>query len=83
MSVSGIKTVTATSASLFAGGSAMAGRVFMRARNMDDCVACYIAGRTMEPGETIVLNFDSTAQTPETVYAQSLGRALLVEVTEA
>lgn len=82
MSVAGTKTVTSVSASLFAGASAMVGRVFMRARNMDTCVSCTIAGRTIEPGEYITLSFDSTAQTPETVYAQSNGRALKVEVIE-
>lgn len=80
--ISAIKTVTATSASLFAGASALSGRTFLRARNLDECVAAVVAGRRLEPGETIILNFSSTAQTPETVYASSLGRAISVEVIE-
>jgi|GEM_PF-5647367 len=80
--ISAIKTVTATSASLFAGTSALSGRVFLRARNLDECIAAVVAGRRLEPGEIIKLDFDSTAQTPETVYAASLGRQISMEVTE-
>ena len=80
MTKTGIKTVTNTPAALFAGTEALAGRIFLYARNMDDIMSCIINGRTLEAGEEIKLRF--TAAVPETILAQSKGRAVLIEVQE-
>jgi hypothetical protein len=81
MSISATKTIVNTSAALFAGNAVQANRTFMRVRNMDDCMAIVVGGRTVEPGEVITFNFK--ASTPETVMAYSKGRAVQVEVVEA
>lgn len=81
MSVSGIKTVVATPAAIFAGASALAGRTFMSVRNMDTCVNIKVGGRTLEPGQEIQFKF--AAATAQTVNAYSNGRAVEVEVVEA
>ena len=76
----GTKTVTATAAALFAGTAELTGRTFLYARNLDDIMSCKINGRTLEAGEEIKLRF--TAAVPETILAQSKGRAVQVEVQE-
>lgn len=88
MSISGIKTVISTAGELFAGSSVLVGRLVMVVKNIDDSVAIVVGstltsgkvyGYTVEPGEKERLSFPTAA----TVYAQSSGRSVLVEVTEA
>lgn len=88
MSVSGVKTVVSTAGELFAGSSVLEGRLILVVRNMHDSVAIVVGstlvgtklhGYTIEPGEKEKLVFAE----PTTVYAQSLGCAVPVEVTEA
>lgn len=88
MSIAGRKTVVATASELFAGSSVLAGRLVMIVTNMDDSVAIVVGstltsgkvyGYTIEPGQRERLTFPA----PATVYAQSLGRAVFVEVVEA
>ena len=81
MSISATKTIVNTSAALFAGNSVLANRTFMRVRNMDDCVAIIVGGRTVEPGEVITFSFKPSVA--EIVMAYSKGRAVQVEVIEA
>ena len=78
--VTGTKTITATSAAVFAGSSALANRVFLYVRNLDDCVAITINGRRLEPGEEIKLKLKSTETV--TIYGQSTGRAVQALVQE-
>ena len=78
--ISGIKTLVNTSAEVFAGTSKLSARVFMRVRNLDDSVACVVHGRTLEPGEQILLDFVSS--TVVTVMGYSKGRAVQIEVVE-
>ena len=76
----GTKTITNTAAAVFAGSSALASRVFLYVRNLDDCVAILINGRIVEPGEEIKLKFKASDAT--TIYGQSLGRAVKALVQE-
>ena len=76
----GIKTVTATPAALFAGTAELTGRTFLYARNLDDIMSCKINGRTVEPGEEIKLRFSGVGT--QTILAQSNGRTVQVEVQE-
>ena len=88
MSVSGVKTVVSTAGELIAGSSVLEGRLILVVRNMHDSVAIVVGstlvgtklyGYTVEPGEEKIL----THGEPTTIYAQSLGCAVPVEVTEA
>ena len=78
--VTGEKTITNTSAAVFAGSSVLANRVFVYVKNLDDCVAILINGRIVEPGEEIKLKFKASDAT--TIYGQSLGRAVQALVQE-
>ena len=76
----GIKTITNTAAAVFAGSSALASRVFLYVRNLDDCVAILINGRIVEPGEEIKLKFKASESV--TIMGQSTGRAVRALVQE-
>jgi len=78
--VTGTKTITATSAAVFAGSSALASRVFLYVRNLDDCIAILINGRIVEPGEEV--KFKLKASVVTTIYGQSTGRAVQALVQE-
>lgn len=78
--VTGEKTITNTSAAVFAGSEAMGNRVFLYVRNLDDCIQIKINGRIVEPGEEIKLKFKASDAT--TIYGQSLGRAVKALVQE-
>ena len=78
--VTGTKTITNTAAAVFAGSSALANRVFVYVKNLDDCVAILINNRIVEPGEEIKLKFKASDAT--TIYGQSLGRAVKALVQE-
>ena len=78
--VTGTKTITATSAAVFAGSSALANRVFLYVRNLDDCIAILINGRIVEPGEEV--KFKLKASVVTTIYGQSTGRAVQALVQE-
>ena len=78
--VTGEKTITNTSAAVFAGKSVLANRVFLYVRNLDDCVQIKVNGRIVEPGEEIKLKFKAFDAT--TIYGQSLGRAVQALVQE-
>lgn len=88
MSISAIKTVVSTAASLYAGASELPGRQQMIVRNTSDCIAITVGstltsgkvyGYTIEPQEREIISI----YTPTTIYAQSKGAAVMVEVTEA
>ena len=78
--VTGTKTITNTSAAVFAGSSALASRVFLYVRNLDDCVAILINGRIVEPGEEIKIKFKAAEFV--TIMGQSKGRAVRALVQE-
>ena len=78
--VTGEKTISNTSAAVFAGASVLANRVFLYVRNLDDCVQIKVNGRIVEPGEEIKLKFKASDAT--TIYGQSLGRAVKALVQE-
>jgi hypothetical protein len=78
--VTGEKTITNTSAAVFAGGSVLANRVFLYVRNLDDCVQIKINGRIVEPGEEI--KFKLKASESVTILGQSTGRAVRALVQE-
>jgi hypothetical protein len=78
--VTGEKTITNTSAAVFAGGSVLANRVFLYVRNLDDCVQIKINGRIVEPGEDI--KFKPKASESVTILGQSTGRAVRALVQE-
>jgi len=61
--VTGEKTITNTSAAVFAGESVLANRVFLYVRNLDDCIQIKINGRIVEPGEEIKLKFKASDAT--------------------
>ena len=78
--VTGTKTITATAAAVFAGSSALASRVFLYVRNLDDSVAILINGRIVEPGEEIKLKLKASESV--TIMGQSTGRAVKALVQE-
>lgn len=78
--VTGTKTITATSAAVFAGSSALANRAFLYVRNLDDCIAITINGRIVEPGEEV--KFKLKASVATVIYGQSTGRAVQALVQE-
>ena len=78
--VTGEKTITNTSAAVFAGESVLANRVFLYVRNLDDSVAILINGRIVEPGEEIKLKLKASESV--TIMGQSTGRAVRVLVQE-
>ena len=78
--VTGEKTITNTSAAVFAGESQLANRVFLYVRNLDDCVQIKINGRIVEPGEEIKLKLKASESV--TIMGQSTGRAVRALVQE-
>ena len=80
ITVTGTKTITNTAASVFAGSSVLASRVFLYVRNLDDCVAILINGRIVEPGEEIKLKLKASESV--TIMGQSTGRAVQALVQE-
>ena len=80
ITVTGTKTITNTSASVFAGSSVLANRVFVYVKNLDDCVAILINNRIVEPGEDI--KFKPKASESVTIMGRSTGRAVQALVQE-
>ena len=78
--VTGTKTITNTEAAVFAGSSALANRVFVYVKNLDDCIAILINGRIVEPGEEIKLKLKASESV--TIMGQSTGRAVQALVQE-
>ena len=78
--VTRIKTITNTAASVFADSTILANRVFLYVRNLDDSVAILINGRIVEPGEEIKLKLKASESV--TIMGQSTGRAVRALVQE-
>lgn len=86
--LTGVKTVTATAAEVFAGGSVKANRRMLAIRNDDPVLRCRIGksdvtqqtGFPIEPGATVHIQFDPA--TAVAVYAISEGAALSISVLE-
>ncbi|RKL63007.1 hypothetical protein DXT63_08405 [Thermoanaerobacteraceae bacterium SP2] len=86
--VTGIKTVTATAAEIFAGTSALSGRRKMILKNEDPVLRFRIGSSTVtqqngfpvEPGAVIEIDFDPAVYVP--IYAISEGASLQVAVME-
>ena len=78
--VTGTKTITNTAATVFAGSSVLANRVFVYVKNLDDCVAILINGRIVEPGEEVKFKLKASEST--TIMGQSTGRAVKALVQE-
>ncbi|MDN5345025.1 MAG: hypothetical protein PWQ18_1139 [Clostridia bacterium] len=86
--VTGIKTVTATAAEIFAGTSALSGRRKMILKNEDHVLRFRIGPSTVtqqngfpvEPGAVIEIDFDPAVYVP--IYAISEGASLQVAVME-
>lgn len=84
----GIKTVTATAAEIFAGTSSLAGRKKMLLKNEDPILRFRVGSDTItqqngfpvEPGGVVELDFDPEVVVP--VYAISEGAAIQVAVIE-
>jgi len=87
--VTGVKTVTATAAEIFAGASALSGRKKLLIRNDDQAVRMRVgassvtqqSGFPVEPGAVVEFSFD--AATAKVIYAISEGAAITVEVWES
>ncbi len=78
--VTGTKTITNTEASVFAGSSVLANRVFLYVQNLDDSVVILINRRPVEPGEGIKLKLKASESV--TIMGQSTGRAVRALVQE-
>jgi len=86
--VVGVKTITATAAEIFAGGSVKANRRKLIIRNEDQALRMRIGpstltqqnGYPMEPGATVEIQFDPATAVP--IYAISEGAALNAAVVE-
>jgi hypothetical protein len=84
----GVKTVTATAAEIFAGSSRLSGRKKMLLKNEDPIIRFSIGsssvtqqnGFPVEPGGVLELDFDPLVAVP--VYAISEGAAIQVAVIE-
>ena len=87
--VTGVKTITATAAAVFAGASVLASRKQLGIRNDDTVNRIRIGpsgvtqqnGYPVEPGASAEFRFD--AATAKAIYAISEGAAITVEVWEA
>ena len=87
--VTGVKTVVATAAEVFAGASVLSGRKQLGIRNDDSVNRIRIgpstvtqqSGYPIEPGASAEFRFD--AATAKAIYAISEGAAITVEVWEA
>lgn len=86
--VTGVKTVTATAAEVFAGGSAKSGRSLMLIKNEDPVLRFRIGPSTVnqqtgfpiEPGATAKFKFDPGITVP--IYAISEGASIQMSVKE-
>jgi hypothetical protein len=86
--ITGVATVTATAAEIFAGVARLAGRRKMLIKNEDPVLRIRIGGLSVtqqngfpvEPGAVLELDFDPTNDTP--IYAVSEGVAVAVAVME-
>jgi hypothetical protein len=86
--VTGIKTITATAAEIFAGASAKAGRRKMIIKNEDAALRFRVGassvtqqnGFPVEPGATAEIEFDTTVAVP--IYAISEGASLNASIME-
>jgi hypothetical protein len=86
--ITGVATVTATAAEIFAGVARLAGRRKMLIKNEDPVLRIRIGGLSVtqqngfpvEPGAVLELDFDPTDDTP--IYAVSEGVAVAVAVME-
>lgn len=84
----GIKTVTATAAQLFAGASAKTNRRYIKIRNEDPVLRLRIGasnvsqqnGDPIEPGATVIIWFDPTIPVP--IFGISEGASLKISITE-
>lgn len=87
--VTGVKTVTATAAEVFAGASVLSSRKQLSIRNDDAVIRIRVGssgvtqqnGYPVEPGASVEFCFD--AATAKSIYAISEGAAITVEVWEA
>lgn len=87
--LTGLKTVIATAAEVFAGASAKSGRRMLFAKNMDPVLRCRIGasgvsqqtGTSLEPGAAVKIKFDPGIYVP--IFAISEGASIKVEVWEA
>lgn len=87
--VTGVKTISATAAEVFAGASVLASRKQLGIRNDDTINRIRVGssgvtqqnGYPVEPGASAEFRFD--AATAKTIYAISEGAAITVEVWEA
>ena len=86
--VTGIKTITATAAAVFAGASVLANRKKLILRNEDPAIRFRVGpaavtqqnGLPVEPGASLEITFDPA--TAISIYAISEGAAVAVQVTE-
>ena len=86
--ITGVKTVTATAAEIFAGTSSLTGRKKMLLKNEDSILRFRVGSSTVtqqngfpvEPGGVLELDFDPEVAVP--VYAISEGAAIQVAVIE-
>ncbi len=86
--VTGVVTVTATAAEVFAGAARLPGRRKMLIKNEDPFLRIRVGGLLLtqqngfpiEPGAVLELDFDPTVDTP--IYAVSEGVAVAVAVME-
>lgn len=86
--VTGVVTVTATAAEIFAGASRKAGRRKMLIRNEDGAIRIRVGassitqqnGFPIEPGAVLELDFDPNTDVP--IYAISEGASVLAAVME-
>ena len=77
--VTATKTITSTSAAIFAGSSQLANRIQLIVVNLDDSVAIMVNDLPVEPGERTKIK----PLSPSTIiYAYSLGRAVQALVQE-
>lgn len=85
----GVKTVTATAAEVFAGASVMANRTKLVIKNEDPALRLRVGrssvsqqtGFPIEPGASVTFNFDPAVPVP--VFAISEGASIQVSVMEA
>lgn len=86
--VIGVKSVTATAASIFAGASVLANRKKLILRNEDPAIRCRVgpstvsqqSGFPIEPGGTLEITFDPV--TAISIYAISEGASIQMAVIE-
>lgn len=86
--VTGVKTITATAAEVFAGGSAKSGRSLMVVKNEDPVLRFRVGpssvnqqtGFPVEPGATAKFKFDPGVSVP--IYVISEGASIQVSVKE-